>query len=259
MRADEGHIQPRPGPAPRRSRSRCARCRCRPPPEAREPELRYSVVVANQPVRDVLLAMARETQHQLRHPPRHRGHVNLNAIDQTLKQILTRIAQPGRRALGEPTARPSRVMPDTPYLRTYRVDYVNMARDVTGTIGVQSQVVSPAERGGQRARASSQNSSLLKVDNVGAQPLLGDAREEPEGPAARDRQAAARGQQRDLRADRGQRADHHHAVAHAAAPRGARPPARRAAPPPRAPGETQTHAGRRNSSSSASPSARPPR
>ena len=31
-------------------------------------------------------------------------------------------------------------MPDTPYLRTYKVDYVNMARDVTGTIGVQSQV-----------------------------------------------------------------------------------------------------------------------
>jgi general secretion pathway protein D len=57
------------------------------------------------------------------------------------------------------------VMPDTPYLRSYRVDYVNMSRDVTGTIGVQSQVVTPPSASAG-AGASSQNSSLLKVDNV---------------------------------------------------------------------------------------------
>src|SRR5688572_11381441 len=33
-----------------------------PPPEAREAEIRYSVVVANQSVREVLMAMARETR-----------------------------------------------------------------------------------------------------------------------------------------------------------------------------------------------------
>src|SRR6185503_18203941 len=33
-----------------------------PPPEAREQEIKYSVVVTNQPVREVLLAMARETK-----------------------------------------------------------------------------------------------------------------------------------------------------------------------------------------------------
>jgi MSHA biogenesis protein MshL len=58
-------------------------------------------------------------------------------------------------------------MPDTPYLRNYKVDYVNMARDVSGTIGVQSQVVSPPIAGSASTSSNtSQNSSLLKVDNT---------------------------------------------------------------------------------------------
>ena len=60
---------------------------------AREAEVRYSVVVANQPVRDVLLAMARETRVNFDIHPGIEGSINLNAIDQTLKQILTRIAR----------------------------------------------------------------------------------------------------------------------------------------------------------------------
>ena len=35
-----------------------------PPPEARAAEIKYSIIVANQPVRDVLLAIARETKVQ---------------------------------------------------------------------------------------------------------------------------------------------------------------------------------------------------
>src|SRR6476659_8267482 len=64
-----------------------------PPPEARESEIRYSVVVANQPVREVLQAMARETRLNFDIHPGVEGSVNLNAIDQTLRQILTRMAK----------------------------------------------------------------------------------------------------------------------------------------------------------------------
>lgn len=136
-----------------------------PPPEAREAEIRYSVVVANQPVRDVLLAMARETRVNFDIHPGIEGSINLNAIDQTLKQILTRIARQVD-VRWETDGQTITVMPDSPYLRTYKVDYVNMARDVSGTIGVQSQVVSPpsATAGAAGANAS-QNSSLLRVDN----------------------------------------------------------------------------------------------
>ena len=134
-----------------------------PPPEAKASELRYSVVVAGQPVREVLLAMARETRINFDIHPGIEGTVTLNAIDQTLKQILTRMAKQVDMRW-EADGATITVMPDTPYLRTYRVDYVNMSRDVSGTIGVQSQVVAPPGAGAQVT--SSQNSSLLKVDNV---------------------------------------------------------------------------------------------
>jgi general secretion pathway protein D len=134
-----------------------------PPPEARESEVRYSVVVANQPVREVLLAMARETRVNFDIHPGIEGRINLNAIDQTLKQILTRIARQVD-VRWESDGQTITVMPDTPYLRTYKVDYVNMSRDVTGTIGVQSQVVAPPSATGTGSAGSGQNTSLLKVD-----------------------------------------------------------------------------------------------
>ena len=161
---NQGHVQPEPRPVasiPQPLRT----IPMPPPPEAREAEIRYSVVVANQPVRDVLLAMARETRVNFDIHPGIEGSINLNAIDQTLKQILTRIARQVD-VRWETDGQTITVMPDTPYLRTYKVDYVNMARDVSGTIGVQSQVVSPPSASGAGSSANaSQNSSLLKVDN----------------------------------------------------------------------------------------------
>lgn len=136
-----------------------------PPPEARVAEIRYSVVVANQPVREVLLAMARETRLNFDIHPGVEGTVNLNAIDQTLKQILTRIARQVD-VRWETDGQTITVMPDTPYLHSYRIDYVNMSRDVTGTIGVQSQVVTPPSAAAGAASTAGQNSSLLKVDNT---------------------------------------------------------------------------------------------
>jgi general secretion pathway protein D len=164
---NEGHIAPDPRPAAVASIPEPIRAiPLPPPPESREPELRYSVVVANQPVRDVLLAMARETKVNFDIHPGIEGSVNLNAIDQTLKQILTRMSKQVDMRW-ETDGQTITVMPDTPYLRTYKVDYVNMARDVSGTIGVQSQVVSPpSASGGTNTANASQNSSLLKVDNT---------------------------------------------------------------------------------------------
>src|SRR5206468_916922 len=109
-----------------------------PAPQARDPEIRYSVVVANQPVRDVLLAMARETKVNFDIHPGIEGSVNLNAIDQTLKQILDRVAnQVDMR--WEMQGDTIVVLRDTPFLRNYSVDYVNMSREVSETVGVATQ------------------------------------------------------------------------------------------------------------------------
>ena len=164
----EGHIQMEPErvaaaiPAPVRA------VPLPPPPEARESEIKYSVIVANQPVREVLMAMARETRVNFDIHPGIEGNINLNAIDQTLKQILNRIAKQVDMRW-EVDGQTIVVMPDTPFLRTYRVNYVNLSRDVSGTIGVQSQVVAPPGGAGATANTStsSQNTSLLKIEASG--------------------------------------------------------------------------------------------
>jgi MSHA biogenesis protein MshL len=157
----EAHIQPREATRDAMSSSIPALVRSvplPPAPEAREAELRYSVVVANQPVREVLLAMARETRLNFDIHPGIVGAVTLNAIDQTLKQILTRMSRQVDMRW-EADGATITVMPDSPFLRNYRVDYVNMSRDVTETVGVQTQVISGAI-GGTGAAGGSNNSTL---------------------------------------------------------------------------------------------------
>ena len=134
-----------------------------PPPGAREGEVKYSVVVANQPVREVLLAMARETRVNFDIHPGIEGNVNLNAIDQTLKQILNRMARQVDMRW-EMDGQTITVMPDTPYLHNYRVDYVNLARDVTETVGIATQVISGGVGGtGGASQSSSANNSTLTI------------------------------------------------------------------------------------------------
>src|SRR5437868_131451 len=136
-----------------------------PPPEAREQELRYSVVVANQSVRDVLFAMARETKVNFDIHPDIEGTVTINAIDQTLKQILDRMAKQVDMRW-EQQGQTIIVMRDTPYLHTYRVDYVNMSRDVSETVGIATQVISgsiggtAAATGGGAVSGGANNSTL---------------------------------------------------------------------------------------------------
>src|SRR3954468_188450 len=139
-----------------------------PPPEARENEIRYSVVVVNQPVRDVLLAMARETRVNFDIHPGVEGTVNLNAIDQTLRQILTRIAKQAD-IRWESDGQTITVMPDTPYLRNYRVDYVNLARDVTESVGIATQVISGSVGSGSATPGGAgggNNNSTLTISST---------------------------------------------------------------------------------------------
>ena len=132
-----------------------------PAPVAREPEMKYSIVVADQPVGEVLLAMARETKVNFDISPDIKGRVTLNAIDQTLKQILTRMSKQVDMRW-EYDGQTISVMPDTPFLRVYHVDYVNMTREVNETVGVSTQVISGGLAGvtGAGSGANANNSTL---------------------------------------------------------------------------------------------------
>src|ERR1035437_8872742 len=92
----------------------------------------YSVVVNSVKVQDLLFALARDAKLNVDIHPGITGTVSMNAIDQTLPQLLSRIAKQVdmRFELDGPNLA---VMPDTPYLKNYKIDYVNMSRDVTGT------------------------------------------------------------------------------------------------------------------------------
>jgi MSHA biogenesis protein MshL len=139
-----------------------------PPPQAREAEVRYSVVVADQPVRDVLMAMARETKINFDIDPRVEGTVNLNAIDQTLKQILNRMAKQVDMRW-ETDGQTITVLRDTPYLHNYRVDYVNMSRDTSEVVGIATQVISGSlsgTAGGAAPTLGGANNSTLTITST---------------------------------------------------------------------------------------------
>jgi len=99
----------------------------------------YSVVVNNVQVSDLLFALARDAKVNVDIHPGITGTVSLNAINQTLPQLLTRIAKQVdmRFELDGPNLV---VMPDSPFLKHYKVDYVNMARNVTETISTSTQI-----------------------------------------------------------------------------------------------------------------------
>ena len=119
-----------------------------PRPKAAVKTETYSVVVNNVNVHDLLFALARDAKLNVDIHPGISGTVTLNAIDQTLPQLLTRISKQidMRFELDGPNLA---VMPDTPFLRTYRVDYVNLTRDMKGNMDVASQVSSTTNAAGQ--------------------------------------------------------------------------------------------------------------
>jgi general secretion pathway protein D len=110
-----------------------------PPPKPSVKAPTYSVVVNEVPVKELLFALARDTRQNIDIHPGLQGLVSLNAINETLPAILDRVSkQVNMRYRIE--ANTIIVSPDTPYMKTYRVNYVNMTRDTTSTIGVSGQI-----------------------------------------------------------------------------------------------------------------------
>lgn len=106
----------------------------------------YSVVVNEVPVKELLLALVRDTKQNIDIHPGLQGLVSLNAINETLPAILDRLAKQVNlryRQEGNTLA----VTPDTAYLKTYKINYVNMTRDTTSTIGVSGQIAGPGGGG----------------------------------------------------------------------------------------------------------------
>jgi MSHA type pilus biogenesis protein MshL len=132
----------------------------------------YSVVVNSVRVHELLFALARDAKLNIDIHPGITGAVTLNAIDQTLPQLLNRISKQVdmRYELDGPNLI---VMPDTPFLRVYKINYVNMVRDTSGDVSVSAEISGGggggAGGGGAASAgggASGANTSSLKIRNV---------------------------------------------------------------------------------------------
>jgi MSHA type pilus biogenesis protein MshL len=167
-----------------------------PPPKPRPKVTTYSVVVHEVPVKELLQALARDTKENIDVHPGLSGLVSLNAIDETLPSILERIAkQVNMRYRIE--GRTIVVMPDTPYLKTYPVNYVNMTRDTTSTISVSGQIGGTATGAASTAAGTSQTS----VNSTAKNDFWGLLRDNIEDILASSRKLSQSTDQRQARAE----------------------------------------------------------
>ncbi|HEY6094203.1 MAG TPA: pilus (MSHA type) biogenesis protein MshL [Gallionellaceae bacterium] len=136
-----------------------------PPPQATPRVETYSVVVSNVPAQEILFALARDAKINLDIHAGIQGPVTLNAINQTLPQILSRIAKQVdmRYELDNGTLV---VMADEPYLKQYKIDYVNMSRDSDSTVTNSSLLGTGALAGaGTAGVGATSNNSILAIKN----------------------------------------------------------------------------------------------
>lgn len=109
-------------------------------PTAANPVELYSVVVQDVPVRELLFAMARDAEINVDVNSSIEGLVSINAIDQSLPQILQRISRQVDIRWAFERDNYLVVEPDSPVVRNYQIDYVNIARSTSSAVNVASGV-----------------------------------------------------------------------------------------------------------------------
>lgn len=139
-----------------------------PPPSPKKELETYTVTVNQVPVRELLFALARDAKLNLDVYDNIEGLITINAIDQTLPQILDRIArQTNIRYQVEGNSLV--ISADTPYLKTYKVPYVNMSRESEGRIEMATQIASSGTvsvGNNSSNTAGGGNNSTLTVKNI---------------------------------------------------------------------------------------------
>ncbi len=174
-----------------------------PPPTAQVKPQTYSVVVHEVPVKELLLALARDTKQNIDIHPGLTGLVSLNAINETLPAILERLTKQVNlryRTEGNTII----VSPDVAYVKTYRVNYVNMTRDTKSNIGVSGEISSTTGTGTNSSTTSGSNTTVTSTSNnnfwadlrINIRDILNSTRLQSLGAEARaERQLALKQQQ----------------------------------------------------------------
>ena len=113
-------------------------------PEPAEPLQTFTVVATDLPASELLFALARDARLNLDIDPSIDGRVSINAIDQTLPQILKRVSR--QVSLRYYLDGPNLVVEqDRPFTRVYRVDYLNMKRETSSSVGIETALADSDE------------------------------------------------------------------------------------------------------------------
>jgi len=144
------------------------------PVPAKQPETEtYTVVVNDVDVDSLLFALARDAKINIDVFQGIKGRITLNAIDQTLEQILDRISEQSdiRYSIKEDLLV---IRPDTPFFKTYKIEYVNIDRITKSENLISTQI---ASTGSTESGASGNNSSTTvssQTNNTFWQTLTGN-------------------------------------------------------------------------------------
>lgn len=129
----------------------------------------YSVVVSQVEISELLFAMGRDAKLNVDVHPAIKGKVTINAVNQTLPQILSRMARQvdlryefdGKNLI---------VTPDSVFVKHYKVDYVNISRDSRANTSIATQIAStgrdPLSSGGSSGAGQMSNNSTTQISNT---------------------------------------------------------------------------------------------
>jgi general secretion pathway protein D len=132
------------------------------PPHTPVPAPTYSLDVRLAPVEQVLTALARDQRIDLELHPGVERLVSLSVFDRPLPELIKSLCDQadlrcefdGKRLIATP---------DTPFLRAYRIDYVNLARNMNGTIATSTQISTSSSAVDAKSDSASGNTSLTQI------------------------------------------------------------------------------------------------
>ncbi len=132
-----------------------------PPPKATRAAERYSIVVNNVLAQEILFALARDAKLNIEIHPSITGTVTMNLLDRTLPEILDAISRQVDMRY-ELNGGNLAIMPDSPFLKSYQIEYPNVARDAKNSINMSTSiaVIGKSEGGG------GSNGSNSNIDNI---------------------------------------------------------------------------------------------
>jgi len=136
-----------------------------PEPVALPPEPRYTIVVKDVPVMDLLFSLARDAELELDLQASKNKTVTLNAVDRPLGEILSRVSTMAElrfRLRGNNLI----VEDDLPYWNNYHIDYVNITRNSEGEVGVATQIATSGGTVGEDTGQQGDNQGNLSKTTV---------------------------------------------------------------------------------------------